>query len=434
MFKWFLVLAGLLAGTSGVFSQPSQDTNVPKPCRRGISQDVATLEKRKERLERDIARSTGTKAVRKRQEELLRVLFDIECANARDRDQAVEVLATGEATFRSGGKARNIVEVTTYYATNRNLSRNADLSKLYGTHAESELSYGRAVVTIPTTHQRGNIELPSIWKLEREPDPKRHFTLKSVTPVKTDAARAEIAERLRTSDSKAILVFVHGYNVGFPEAAMRMAQFAYDLRFKGIPLFFSWPSAAQVVAYLQDAETAQLSEGPFDQLLQDLSELPAGDIYIIAHSMGSRVVSQVLKSRVERGKATDHISELLLAAPDINADLFRTVIAPKLASMQNTRTTIYASSSDLALRASKAVHGFKRVGETTDGVFSYPGLETIDASNASLVMRAFGHSYLMDSAQVLRDIQSIVREKLRAKQRGLAEAGTLPNLYWKLQQ
>jgi len=116
-----------------------------------------------------------------------------------------------------------------------------------------------------------------------------------------------------------------------------------------------------------------------------------------------------------------------------NADLFRTVIAPKLAAMQGTRTTVYASSSDLALRASKAVHGFRRVGETIGGVLVYPGLDTIDASSASLVMRAFGHSYLMDSATVLKDIQSIIRQKLSAKQRGLGEAGTLPDVYWRLQ-
>jgi esterase/lipase superfamily enzyme len=61
--------------------------------------------------------------------------------------------------------------------------------------------------------------------------------------------------------------------------------------------------------------------------------------------MGSHIVSQALKSRVERGKSTGHLSELLLAAPDINAQLFRTTIAPRLAAMQGTRTTVYASSS-----------------------------------------------------------------------------------------
>jgi esterase/lipase superfamily enzyme len=228
------------------------------------------------------------------------------------------------------------------------------------------------------------------------------------------------------------MVFVHGYNVSFAETAMRTAQLAHDLNFPGLPFFFSWPSAAQVTGYLRDVETAQLSEDAFDKVLDDLSGLADTDIYLIAHSMGSRIVSQVLKSRVDRGKAPARLSELLLAAPDINADLFRTVIAPRLQAMQGTQTTVYASSSDLALMASKAVHGYARVGETAGGVFVFPGLETIDASRATLSVRAFGHSYLTDSATVLKDIQSILRQKLKARQRGLAEAGASPNVYWSL--
>jgi len=78
------------------------------------------------------------------------------------------------------------------------------------------------------------------------------------------------------------------------------------------------------------------------------------------------------------------------------------------------------------------VHGFKRVGETVGGVFTYPGLDTIDASSVATITRDFGHAYLMDSISVLKDIQAIVAHSLAAKQRGLAEVGTSPNQYWQL--
>ena len=83
-----------------------------------------------------------------------------------------------------------------------------------------------------------------------------------------------MAKRLREAKSKSLLVFVHGYNMSFAETAMRTAQLAYDLNFPGIPFFFSWPSAGQLTGYLRDAETAQLSEDAFDQVLDDLSRLP----------------------------------------------------------------------------------------------------------------------------------------------------------------
>ena len=183
-----------------------------------------------------------------------------------------------------------------------------------------------------------------------------------------------MADKIKIATSKSMLVFVHGYNSGFADAAMRTAQIAYDLKFPGMPFFYSWPSANRVRAYLPDEEAARLSESMFEALIDDLtSSLPVTDIYIVAHSMGTRVVSHALQHRVEKGKSGTQMRELLLAAPDINAELFRGVIAPKLAAMQGLRTTVYASSSDLALMASKVVHGFQRVGETTGGVFVVPG-------------------------------------------------------------
>jgi esterase/lipase superfamily enzyme len=481
-----LFLIAVAAVADAGRSQPPGALVLPEPCRTPPSDGLAALEKRKEHLERSIARTRDTadksvpggdaaKALTKSQTDLLEILFQIDCVKARQEMAKAEPMVgaapppvkssplrgavppppapavappapaaapPGFAPSRSLGKAKtslvtadttssNAVEVTTYFATNRGRSGESAPTKVYDATV-STLSYGRAVVSIPSSHTSGSLELPSIWRLEFQPDPLRHFVLKDATALSAGDARAEMVQRLEQSKSRSLLIFVHGYNMSFAETAMRTAQLAYDLNFPGLPFFFSWPSAGQVTGYLRDVETAQLSEDAFDQVLDDLSRLPVTDVYLIAHSMGSRVVSQVLKSRVDKGKPTGHVSELLLAAPDINADLFRTVIAPRLKAMQGTQTTVYASSSDLALRASKAVHGYPRVGETAGGVFVFPGLETIDASRASMAVRAFGHSYLTDSAAVLKDIQAIVKQKLSAKQRGLAATGASPNIYWSL--
>ena len=125
------------------------------------------------------------------------------------------------------------------------------------------------------------------------------------------------------------------------------------------------------------------------------------------------------------------ISELLLAAPDINAEIFRSEIAPKLVEMQQARKTIFASSEDLALRASKIVHGFRRVGETLGGVFTFPGIDTVIVSEAAPLARAFGHSYVFDSTVVLNDIQeTLVWHRTGVGSR--RSLGTPPNNYWDL--
>jgi len=437
--RLLFVLGWLLAlGALDARAQPLAENRVPDICRARTNETLSELKARKERLERAIAARGGPDArrgsrreVRRLQEQLLQAVAWIACAQEPRREVTL-ARRRGVTPRALHVPSADVVEVTTYYATNRNPQRSSDPAKVYGVKLGTALHYGRAVVTIPRDHTPGVIETPTLWKFERVADPNRHFVLKSVTPLATDAARQEMAQKLRALDTKSLLIFVHGFNTGFRDAALRTAQLAYDLKFPGVPLFFSWPSARSLLGYWQDEEAARFSESVFEHLLDELSVLPATDIYIIAHSMGNRIVGHALETRVKLGKDTSRLRELLLAAPDINADLFNKIIAPKLAAMHGTRTTVYASSSDVALRISKVVHGFRRLGETTDGISVYPGLETVDASGATSMARDYGHLYITDSPSVLRDIATVIRKNVSAAQRGLNQIGKAPNQYWRL--
>jgi esterase/lipase superfamily enzyme len=432
-----LLFLGMLAiGASAAQAQPSQALGVAAACSSTANETVQSLQTRRQVVEKNLEQETKraglkqTPALRKAQEDMLEVMFQIDCINSQQ--PVMQKRSVGKRSIGGGGeKPKDVVEITTYYATSRTRTGGVEPVGFYGTKP-GPFHFGRAVVSIPITHKPGEIEMPSIWKLQFEADPSKHFVLRSVTPLELEAARKEMTDKIKGADSKAVLVFVHGYNSGFGDAAMRTAQLVYDLKFPGMPLFYSWPSANSVRSYLPDEETARLSESVFERLIDELSQMPITDIYIVAHSMGSRVVSHALQHRTNKGKTNKHLRELLLAAPDINADIFRNEIAPMLAAMQGLRTTVYASSSDLALRASKVVHGYQRLGETTGGVFTFPGLETIDASSASSSSRALGHSYVVDTPLVLDDIKSVIMSKASAAQRRLSAAGTAPNTYWRL--
>lgn len=121
----------------------------------------------------------------------------------------------------------------------------------------------------------------------------------------------------------------------------------------------------------------------------------------------------------------------MLAAPDINAEIFREKILPGLAALDVHRT-IYASSSDVALRASKIVHDYRRVGETDGGVLTFSGFETIDATAAAPIVRSFGHSYVVDSTKVLGDIADTLYLNFNADQRSLPQDGTPLENWWVL--
>lgn len=464
-----LVCAALLTAGFEAFAQSASVVELPDDCR-GRRDTKPVLDRRKAEIEARIQTMRAaladvpseeprarqmTRDLRRLQEDLLEVIFAADCLRLPPPKPALERMARPMAaqpppppptnrslqapapatppSVRQAAPAPQAVEVTAYYATNRvRATAPATAADTYSNDGIGDLTFGRTVVSIPLSHTAGNIELPQLWKFERTPDPNRHFVLKSVAPLPTDAARQEMSQRLRAMSSKSMLVFVHGYNVSFQDAAMRSAQLAHDLKFPGVPFFYSWPSANRVRAYLQDEETARLCESVFETVLTELSKLPVEEIYIVAHSMGNRVVGHGLQAYVDKGKNTKVIKELLLAAPDINADLFKSTIAPRLAQMQGTRTTIYASSFDLALVASKVVHGFRRVGESSGGVQVFSGMDTVDASNASQSIRNFGHSYIVDSASVIGDLRAIVAERRAAKARGLTQMGAVPDIYWQL--
>jgi esterase/lipase superfamily enzyme len=327
----------------------------------------------------------------------------------------------------AGGKP--FVEIATFYATNRKPTGNLQPAAFYGTDNAERMQFGRMVVTVPASHKPGEIELPSLWRLELSEDPAKHFTIKELKPLDQAAAHEQIRQAVQKAGSRSLMLFVHGFNVTFAEAGMRTAQLAHDLAFPGVPMFMSWPTSR---LYTHAVESAEVARASLDKLFDDIAELPFDDVYVIAHSMGTRLVTNVLAARKQRGADLGKIRELLLGAPDINAQVFKEQIAPVLAELTTARKTIYASSNDLALKASHAVHGYPRVGDTAGGVFVFPGFETIDCSNAAPLERAWGHSYVFDSSPVLADLISGLIGKTAAERRGLRQAGVPPALYWLL--
>jgi len=87
---------------------------------------------------------------------------------------------------------------------------------------------------------------------------------------KVTPCELKLRSALGSSETKSVLLFVHGFNTTFTDVALRTAQLAHDLSFRGLPLFFSWPSAGSTRSYFQDEEMAQLSVPPFNQLLTRL--------------------------------------------------------------------------------------------------------------------------------------------------------------------
>jgi esterase/lipase superfamily enzyme len=204
---------------------------------------------------------------------------------------------------------------------------------------------------------------------------------------------------------------------------------AHDLRFDGAPVFYSWPSQAAYSAYPVDQTNAEWSGVDFSKFLKDFAQQSgAENIFLIAHSMGNRVLTEGLELLEQDAATRAKLKEIVLAAPDLDAETFRTNTAPRILAPLRS-ATLYASSTDVALIASKHFAGYRRAGDTAGGVTVIEGLDTIDASNIRTDF--VGHSYYGDSKSVLGDLRTLILTRKRAEERsGLTPVESSAGRYW----
>ncbi|MDP2138412.1 MAG: alpha/beta hydrolase [Candidatus Didemnitutus sp.] len=326
----------------------------------------------------------------------------------------------------------NFSQVRVFFGTDRNAVGVAD----FGPDRSDPrvVSYGTVVVSIPRVHRLGHIERPSLWRLELSEVPERHMVVLRRVALTADAFMAGVQDLLRREGaSNSSFVFLHGYNVSFDDAARRTAQIAFDLNYRGVPVFYSWPSEGAVERYTVDWENSDWSAPNLKRFLIDYADhSTVTNIHLVAHSMGNRALTGALKDLfTERPDLRGRFKSIILAAPDLDASVFVDELAPRLvAGCDNI--TLYVSDGDKALQASKKVRGdYIRVGDASQRVVVAPGIETIDASG--LDTSFLEHSYFAEERHVLGDIKKLVLQGLRAAGRGLQELSVSNGaVYWKI--
>ena len=157
----------------------------------------------------------------------------------------------------------------------------------YGGEYSDRVEMGVCEVTVPESHETGELEGPSILNLEFNVDPEKHIILRSTQRLASDAFFEELdGEMVR--QGRSVLVFIHGYNVSFADAARRTAQMASDLKYPGAAVFYSWPSQANWYKYRLDEKNVELSVSQLQSFLLEVAERSnATTINLVAHSMGN---------------------------------------------------------------------------------------------------------------------------------------------------
>ena len=308
--------------------------------------------------------------------------------------------------------------------------------------------YGRSQVLLPRKRRGEDPQLTAPKKTLASSSAGKRSKTPDITKVESHALDEGlfldgINDQLKRSRQQDLLVFVHGFNVSFDAAVARTAQIALDIPFNGAVVAYCWPSQGGVFNYDDDEPINKASVAPFTEFLTTLrAEVPPETrINILVHSMGNRIVMEALDHLSREGEwsrsSSKPIANVCLCAPDVGHADFRKW-APGVVS-QAERVTLYASSGDAALIASKGMHAEPRAG---DAWFSLTadGIETIDCSRIDFTF--MGHSYYGSNTDVLSDLFMLLKEDLPAARRPhlsrvKSEAGhvyefaaSAPMMYW----
>ena len=325
-----------------------------------------------------------------------------------------------------------------YFVTTRQPTGTGKAAQAFGTARSDKLSFGTVEVSIPADHRWATLESPSLLRLEWDTDPKRHVMLADAFETLTAPSwKGELARQAAAFDKGGVLLFVHGYNTSFAAAAERAAQLAYDLAFPGPTVLFSWPSDGNLLTYIRDEEQARTAWRQMAEVLDHLTRLNAGvPVYVVAHSMGNRVLTQGLAELLRQRPGADRaFRQVVLASPDIGEEEFRQRWVNELNSANAPRFTLYASNQDLPVALSAWLHGERRLGSGGPDIAVLPPLDSIDASAITEEWFGLSHSYFGDNDTVMSDLFLVIHQGLEPAQRPrLVNARGSRGEYWDFRQ
>jgi esterase/lipase superfamily enzyme len=223
---------------------------------------------------------------------------------------------------------------------------------MFGGSRGRGLDFADIVVSIPPDNARqpGELQLPT----SAPGNPEREFVILRADRMDLAQAKANFDARVRRTPRHRVLIFVHGFNTRFEEAVYRFAQIVHDARVDVAPVLFTWPSGGNVTDYVYDRDSALYSRDALEVLLQALVNDPSVDsVSILAHSMGNYLVMESLRQMSIRDRGlSPKIRDVMMAAPDIDIDVFRRQIAEIDAGPRPAYFTLFLSRDDRALSIS----------------------------------------------------------------------------------
>jgi len=232
-------------------------------------------------------------------------------------------------------------------------------------------------------------------------------------------------KRLSQTELKDVILYVHGFDNKFDQAAFTMAGLWHFLQRQGVPIIYSWPAGrGGLTGYFTDRESGEFTVFHLKETIRFLSTMPnINNIHIISHSRGTDVTTTALRELVIENRAAGidprkrlKIKNLVLAAPDLDFEVMQQRLMAEHFGPAIGNITIYTSRQDKALRLSQLLMSglrfgrvrSKDVGLNEREIFATAG--NVDFIQVPKSKKFIGHSYFHNNPAVSADLIRLIRK------------------------
>jgi esterase/lipase superfamily enzyme len=251
-----------------------------------------------------------------------------------------------------------------FYASNRRLEPGPSiLEKRFTNERGDELQFGAFDTRIESSLGLGMIINPTDWFQNES------LQINDVHALDPQAFAKEIKSQVNQSPHRALLVVVQGYRNSFPTSLRMTALVAHVLDVNAPVMMLDWPGdqGGGIRGYRRAQEIAHASGPDLADTLDFITrEIQPDKIWLMANSMGAQVVADAFSDLYQRedwADAETEIEAVVLTAPDVAKDEFNSRFKSEINALAD-ELTVYVSSNDRALLASRLVNRGRRLGES----------------------------------------------------------------------
>lgn len=257
-----------------------------------------------------------------------------------------------------------------------------------------------------------------------------------------ETLRAEIRRRLERSPTGEVMLYVHGFNETFADAAFTTAELCHFLGREPVCSFFTWPASTTgnfLISYTNTTETADFAVAHLKKTIRTIATMPeVKGLHILAHSRGAAVTLSAARElaleAIAAGKEPAplfKVKNLVLLSPDIDIDIASQQLTgfisdpdlvtvwpeARLPRALDGRLTVYSSPQDRALLVSQILFRSRnRVGQLRPEDIPESAQRYLETRGGTDLIAyegkrtdLFGHGYFTTNPRVSSDLVQLIR-------------------------